>query len=419
MSYVEELHDATERAAALAAPGRYACLPAEDTHAAMAAAGDLVTRAQAVHTALAAHFTALGAFRADGATDTAAWLRANSRLSGRSAKQSADAARAMTSLPDVGDAIRRGTASVEHAALLAPLADAVAAGAVDTSLVVPLVAAAAHDTPDVFRQRVRAAELAARADGGNAQAVRQRDNSNVRIFDGDDAMRVIRAELDPERHAIVCNSIDAIVDEHWRTRHPDTTGRPPTRELPKLRADALVDMARRSITRPSPTSRGTSQRGEPQVVVHLDHRSLVEGILRRDSVCHLDDGTPIPAETARRIACDAAIIPVVLGGPTRPLDVGRASRLATPAQRVALRARSTTCEFAGCTIPAAWAKAHHLRWWEHGGRTDLDNMCLVCERHHHLVHEGGWAFERVDGITYTRRPDGTYHGPAPPLAARP
>lgn len=414
MMFIDDLREATDRVAVLNAIGPIACPPAADALATMSQAGRLVRHAQALQAALAAHFTSLGAFRADGAASTAAWLRDAGRLSGRTAKLVADAARAATAVPAIGHAMRAGHLSVEHAAALANLADAVAAATVEPDVIAPLLAAATSDTPDAFRDRVRAAAIAAQPDGGNAEAGRHRANSEVREYTADDAMGIIRAAFDAERKAIVLNGIDSIVNEQWRGGHPADSSRPTTRELPRLRADALVEMARRSLNG-ARDSKGTgTRRGEPMVVVHIDHRTLLDGFLREFGVCHLDDGTPIPAETARRIACEAGIIPIVFGGASEPLDVGRAQRLATAAQRTALRVRSSTCEFAGCRTTAAWCKAHHLTWWEHGGPTDLENLCLVCENHHHLVHEGGWRMERLGGVTYTRRPNGTYRGLAPP-----
>ncbi|NHN55592.1 DUF222 domain-containing protein [Calidifontibacter sp. DB0510] len=97
-------------------------------------------------------------------------------------------------------------------------------------------------------------------------------------------------------------------------------------------------------------------------------------------------GDIIDAGTVRRLACDAEIVPVVLGGVSEPLDVGRMQRLFTPAQRVALGERDQGCSFPGCDRPPPWCEAHHLRPWTAGGRSTLDNGALLCERHHTVVH---------------------------------
>jgi hypothetical protein len=90
-----------------------------------------------------------------------------------------------------------------------------------------------------------------------------------------------------------------------------------------------------------------------------------------------------------------ALLPPVLGGAfTQPLEVGRASRVVTPAQRTALAVRDGGCVFAGCDRPLAWCEAHHLVHWLDGGPTDLANLALLCRAHHRAVHEGGWRLER-------------------------
>lgn len=97
-------------------------------------------------------------------------------------------------------------------------------------------------------------------------------------------------------------------------------------------------------------------------------------------------GQPLPPGDLRRIACDAGIIPAVLGTPSEPLDLGRRVRLATPAQRAALAIRDKGCTFPGCQRPPGWCDAHHLREWSTGGTTDLPELALLCGRHHTIVH---------------------------------
>ena len=100
-----------------------------------------------------------------------------------------------------------------------------------------------------------------------------------------------------------------------------------------------------------------------------------------------------------RLRAAMALLPPVLGGgPTQPLEVGRTSRVVQAAQRTALAVRDGGCVFPGCQRPLAWCEAHHLRHWVHGGPTDLANLALVCRAHHRAVHEGGWRLVRqADG----------------------
>ncbi|WP_262106719.1 HNH endonuclease signature motif containing protein [Arthrobacter sp. Marseille-P9274] len=109
----------------------------------------------------------------------------------------------------------------------------------------------------------------------------------------------------------------------------------------------------------------------------------------------------ITPRTVRKMACDADLIPIVFGGKGEVLDIGRAQRLFTPAQRRALVARDKGCAFPGCTMPAHWTEAHHIRYWKkHKGRTSVANGVLLCSFHHHLVHAGDWIIESMDGIPW-------------------
>ena len=103
----------------------------------------------------------------------------------------------------------------------------------------------------------------------------------------------------------------------------------------------------------------------------------------------------ITASQARRLACTAKILPAVLGGTGLPVDLGRAKRLFTPAQRKALLIRDHTCRAEGCDVPGTWCDAHHLDPWHTGGPTDLTNGILLCPHHHHRVHDTGYRTDRL------------------------
>jgi hypothetical protein len=106
---------------------------------------------------------------------------------------------------------------------------------------------------------------------------------------------------------------------------------------------------------------------------------------------------PVTASTVRRIACDADIVPVLLGGGGRVLDIGRTSRVFPPHIRKAITARDGGCAFPQCTIPASWCEAHHVSYWSHGGTTGTDNGTLLCSHHHHVVHKEEWTIQMRSG----------------------
>ncbi|WP_344363801.1 DUF222 domain-containing protein, partial [Arthrobacter humicola] len=109
---------------------------------------------------------------------------------------------------------------------------------------------------------------------------------------------------------------------------------------------------------------------------------------------------PVTASTVRKIACDADIIPVLLGGEGRILDIGRASRLFPPHLRKALIARDLGCAFPGCAIPAPWCEAHHITYWSRGGTTGTENGALLCSHHHHLIHKEAWTIRVRTGVPW-------------------
>jgi HNH endonuclease len=86
------------------------------------------------------------------------------------------------------------------------------------------------------------------------------------------------------------------------------------------------------------------------------------------------------------------------------LELGRATRVVSAAQRAALALRDGGCVFPGCARPLAWCDAHHLRHWLHGGATDLANLALLCRAHHRAVHEGGWRLHRHPDGGFTTTP---------------
>lgn len=105
---------------------------------------------------------------------------------------------------------------------------------------------------------------------------------------------------------------------------------------------------------------------------------------------------------------------VVLHAPGA-LNLGRTARLANRAQRRALSALYATCAIPGCGVHVRYTKAHHVRHWEDGGRTDLDNLLPVCPHHHTLIHQQGWRITLGPNRELTIRfPDGSIQTTGPP-----
>ncbi len=300
-----------------------------------------------------------------------------------------------------------------------------------------LLAAALSLRVDVFARMCRelARRLVADRAASDAEELdRQRANSVVkRWVDKITGMCVTHLELDPVRDAALWSAVDSILAT---MRHNDGNANTPWSQMQVNAFVAAVTLGSAGgLTTPgaggdtggSPgdlTSGDESDtvgeaddlahaRRVPEITILTDLQTLISGLHAR-GICETDNGEPLPVSTVRRLCCDAEIIPMVLGTDGVPLDVGRSARSVTPHQRRALRAMYRTCAHPDCTVPFSACKAHHIRWWWRDlGPTDLDNLIPLCERHHHLVHEGGWTLTMTpDRVTTWTRPDGVvaHHG---------
>ncbi len=139
----------------------------------------------------------------------------------------------------------------------------------------------------------------------------------------------------------------------------------------------------------------------PQVMVTIDYKDLI-GATHQAGYSVFSG--QMSAGSIRKLACDADMIPLVLGSSGQILDVGRAQRLFPPHLRRALVARDKGCAFPDCSIPASWCEAHHIDPWSAGGATSIDNGVLLCSRHHHVIHQGAWTVASRNGIPWFTAP---------------
>jgi hypothetical protein len=166
--------------------------------------------------------------------------------------------------------------------------------------------------------------------------------------------------------------------------------------------DALIPEPRRpepaAPAAPAPeTTRGP---GRALLTITMDHRWLQLAIGHGT----LDSGALSDPATVRRWACDADIVPLVLGSKSEPLDIGRRSRLIPDAMRRALNFRDGGCAFPGCTRRPRRCHAHHIETWADGGTTSLDNLTLLCRHHHQVIHHGHWRIDMIDGLPWFTPP---------------
>jgi len=327
-------------------------------------------------------------------------ISAGGTYSPREAARTSRRAETLGALPSMSKQLGAGRIGNEHA-------DSVAAAAQGldedgrTQLLSfddELAQHAAATTPAQFKRYVARLVDQLGADRGLERAARQRQAVILaKGINDDTGMYWLRAELDPESGSRLFRAIDA------ETRSLAARAKHSPLPRQQLAAHALVDLATSTSRRRRP--------GRAELLALVDVKTITSG-LHEASVCELDDGTLLPVETMRRLACDAHIIPVVLNGEGVPLDVGRSRRLATDDQRRALRAMYRTCGIGDCDVPFDRCEIHHINAWTAAqGETNLDSLIPGCTRHHHLVHEGRWSLELDPGtreLTITM-PDGTVH----------
>ena len=314
-----------------------------------------------------------------GFTDCANWLHWRWDLSIGAAREKVRVAHALKSLRAVSHAFRSGELSYSKVRALARVAN--------RKNEESLVDFALKTTAAIVEERCR--ELRCGTEDSLAEAnraylarsltIRRDARRGVMIFTVELPMEtgeLVDAALDRARDD--SNSIE-FGDEPWAARQ----------------ADALVAVARSYLSGEQSAARGNTD--NYLVNVHVDHTALAGN----------DGRSALPVESVRRLSCDADKVTVVNGDDGEPLSVGRKTRIVPAAIRRALRARDKGCTFPGCRN-SRFVDAHHVRHWAAGGETRLDNLLLLCSRHHRLVHEGGyridkdfqdrWIFRRPDGI---------------------
>jgi Domain of unknown function (DUF222) len=173
---------------------------------------------------------------------------------------------------------------------------------------------------------------------------------------------------------------------------PAPDGTPDPRSAAVRRGQAFKEVLRRFLDHGDTPTHGGER---PHVTVTVDLHDLRAGL----AGATLQHGGPISAAETRMLACDADVIPMVMGSRSEVLDVGRVHRLFPPAIRKAITKRDRGCAFPGCDRPAAWTDCHHVRHWVDGGTTCYENGCLLCRHHHSEVHKGHWVIQfAADGV---------------------
>ncbi len=330
---------------------------------------------------------------ADGACNGASWLAALGNVARAHMSGLLHDARRLRGMPVTAAAVADGGLASAKARLLARAVNdrtREAFGRDEQTLVDTIARLTVDEAAQVIRWWQRLADEDGpdpRDRDANTASVSQRLNGRWRI-DGD---------VDVESGTIFYGVLAGLVDaarRALRAQGVDVTGMGP-----RLRADALVEMARRCTA-----ANDTTAAARPLVWVIAGAEQLRTG----KGVCELAGGGAIPAVTAQRLACDCDFANVIVDPDDHRFNLGRTQRSANGAQRRLLWVRDGGCTFPGCDRPAGWCEAHHITFWDDQGPTDLDNLTLLCSHHHHLCHEGGYRLQRDDDDHLVfHRPDGT------------
>jgi Domain of unknown function (DUF222)/HNH endonuclease len=323
-----------------------------------------------------------------GARDTAHWLSMRYGISYWKAQRWIAASHALESLPSVAGALASGELHMDKAVELTRFATPetesrllIWAGGVSCGAI--------RRKADVATRRTR------------DEVVDVERSRSLTWWTFDDGRRFgLQGELPSAHGAVVAKALDRLAKD--LPVMPEEEGSAGTEAR---RADALVALC-------SSGSRPEDEPDRATVIVHarLDESSGEFG------ECEIEDGPAIDADSARRMACNARRQTVVEDDSGLPVRLGRVTR-EPPAWMVRhLKYRDGECRFPGCGSKR-FTQAHHIVWWEQGGRTDLENLVLVCTFHHRLVHEYGWRVRREEdgAVTWFRREGRRYRpGPAPP-----
>ena len=345
-------------------------------------------------------FDSGGGYASTQALTAKSWLRWKCNFSAAAAAGRVAVARELAELPLATQAFADGDISYAQAAMIARTAERL--GDKMESNAETILVTAAREL-DLGRLRMVTIKLQHFMD---PDSVREEANEShelrfLHLSQTLDGVFYINGRLDSEGGAILQTALNAL-------------GGPPTpddRRSPKQRrADSLVELARQKLDSGT-LPQVAGQRPHVAVTVSLATLANQPGSPAAD----LEWAQPIPAETARRLACDAAITPIFLGSESAQPTAGQTSRSVSGSQRKALVVRDKGCRFPSCDRPADWTDVHHLKHWADGGKHLMDNMVLLCRRHHRMVHEEGWQLVvTAGGNIAALTPDRFVFGSVPP-----
>ena len=335
-----------------------------------------IDRLQLRFSRLAAEFAATGYWDDEGSVSAIDWIRFNCHMTSNAAADRVAVGTRLGGLSRSVRAVADGEIGFAHVAVMARTANAVGDRFDETHL----VDIARAQSPGKFHFTCLHYRHAADPKGYADEQAQQVENRRLSVSTWEDGSVLVNGVLDPVGGATVRTALEPLARRSGRHDH---------REREQRLADALVELA-----------------GGGEQPAHLQVTSSVETLLGLAGApaAEVEFSLPVSSKTVERLACDSSITRVLLDQESVVIDVGRAKRVVSGPARRALNARDQHCTWPGCDRPASWSAAHHVVHWTHGGTTDLDNLVLLCHRHHWMVHEGGWQLVRADDSILTIPP---------------
>lgn len=345
-----------------------------------------------------------------GMADTGAWLAGQTRATGSAAAAEVALAAALEALPATAAALESAEISPAHAAVIAQAMARLPVGlspeerrTVEESLV---ELARALDPAALRRRARRAVEIVttrATADAHEDGLLREderdaRARCRLSLHDNGDGTTSGHFVVPTLAASILRKTVQQLASPR-RGHHGSTRAQTgpvgDATDWAHRHGEAFVEILEHLATD------HLHGKVAATVVVSLEHRQLTADL----AAAHCDTGHDVSASEARRLACNAGVLPAVLDGSSLPLDLGRTQRFFTEHQRVALATQWTTCAASGCDRPFAWCELHHRDPWSAGGTTDLADAIPLCGFHHQRIHDPTYHHqEHPDrSITYHRR----------------
>lgn len=340
---------------------------------------------------MAAAFAATYQYDREGCISPIHWIRVNCHMTAGAAADRVIVGEQAALVPASAEAVEAGEIGFPHLALIAREAEALSESGSNNAFDEGRLLQKARDyTVGRFRNFCHHERHANDPDGYAAQEAEAAQARSLSLNIGEGGMLWIRGVLDPEGGAVLRAALDPL-----SRRNGKADGRRMDRRL----GDAIVELAHHAM------DNGTLPRKGGQRP-HLQVTAMLETLLQRcgSPAGELAFSLPISARAVERIACDCNVTRILLNADSQVIDVGRSTRRISPQMRRALNARDEGCRWPGCDRPASWTSAHHLDHWSRGGRTELQNLVLLCHRHHWMVHEGGWQLIKTEDGGYLTAP---------------